>query len=113
MKIVPYNYLDDLEKEEAVGIESMSITYIQPADTCSDRDEEQVLKIELQSGVSYDKETFEQGKEGFYFDISLPEGGHWSVDSGEQLTALIDDFKQRIYLNQLDKHDIQESNQSS
>lgn len=33
MKIVPYNYLDDLEKEEAVGIESMSITYIQPADT--------------------------------------------------------------------------------
>ena len=97
MKIVPYNYLDDLEKEEAVGIESMSITYIQPADTCSDRDEEQVLKIELQSGVSYDKETFEQGKEGFYFDISLPEGGHWSVDSGEQLAALIDDFKERVY----------------
>jgi len=97
MKIVPYNYLDDLEKEEAVGIESMSITYIQPADTCSDRDEEQVLKIELQSGVSYDKETFEQGKEGFYFDISLPEGGHWSVDSGEQLAALIDDFKERLY----------------
>ena len=97
MKIVPYNYLDDLEREEAVGIESMSITYIQPADTCSDRDEEQVLKIELQSGVSYDKETFEQGKEGFYFDISLPEGGHWSVDSGEQLAALIDDFKERLY----------------
>ena len=97
MKIVPYNYLDDLEKEEAVGIESMSITYIQPADTCSDRDGEQVLKIELQSGVSYDKETFEQGKEGFYFDISLPEGGHWSVDSGEQLAALIDDFKERLY----------------
>ena len=97
MKIVPYNYLDDLEREEAVGIESMSITYIQPADTCSDRDEEQVLKIELQSGVSYDKEMFEQGKEGFYFDISLPEGGHWSVDSGEQLAALIDDFKERVY----------------
>lgn len=97
MKIVPYNYLDDLEKEEAVGIESMSITYIQPADTCSDRDEEQVLKIELQSGVSYDKETFEQGKEGFYFDVSLPEGGHWPVDSGDQLAALIDDFKERLY----------------
>lgn len=97
MKIVPYNYLDDLEKEEAVGIESMSITYIQPADTCSDRDEEQVLKIELRSGVSYDKEMFDQGKEGFYFDVSLPEGGHWSVDSGEQLAALIDDFKERVY----------------
>ena len=113
MKIVPYNYIDDLEKDEAVGIESMSITYIQPADTCSDRDDVQSLKIELQYGASYDREQFEQGKEGFYFDISLPEGGHWSVDSGEQLAAMIDDFKQRIYLNQLDKHDIQESNQSS
>lgn len=47
MKIVPYNYLDDLEKEEAVGIESMSITYIQPADTCSDRDDVQTLKITI------------------------------------------------------------------
>lgn len=108
MKIVPYNYLDDLEKEEAVGIESMSITYIQPADTCSSRDDVQTLKITIQSGCSYDKEEFDQGKEGYYFDIEIPEG-HWSVDSGKQLAALIDDFKQRIYLNQPDKHDIQES----
>ena len=104
MKIVPYNYIDDLEKEEAVGIESMSITYIQPADTCSDRDDVQTLKIELQSGASYDREEFEQGKEGFYFDISLPEGGHWSVDSGEQLAALIDDFKERLYKKTLIKN---------
>lgn len=112
MKIVPYHYIEDLENEEAVGIESISVTYIQPADTCSDRDDVQTLKITAQTGCAYDKELFDQGKEGYYFDIEIPEG-HWSVDSGEQLTALIDDFKQRIYLNQLDKHDIQESDQST
>jgi len=102
MKIVPYHYIEDLEREEAVGIESISVTYIQPADTCSDRDDVQTLKITAQTGCAYDKETFDQGNEGYYFNIEIPEG-HWSVDSSEQLAALIDDFKQRIYLNQLDK----------
>lgn len=44
-KVTPVNYTEDIEKiskEEkvnAVGIEKMSITYTQPADTCSDSDE--------------------------------------------------------------------------
>jgi len=29
-KIVPYNYIDHLEEDDAVGIDEMSITYIQP-----------------------------------------------------------------------------------
>jgi hypothetical protein len=34
---------------------------------------------------------------GFYFDITIPEGEHWSVDNGDSLKALIEDFKSRLY----------------
>ena len=36
-------------------------------------------------------------KEGCYFDITIPEGRHWSVSDGSYLKALIDDFKKRLY----------------
>ena len=100
-KVTPVNYTEDLEKinrEEnvlAVGIEKMSITYIQPADTCSDSDEIQSITITTQCGDCCGTEEAER-KEGCYFDISIPEG-HWSVDDGDSLKALIEDFKKRLY----------------
>lgn len=101
-KVSPVNYIEDLEKimsEEkcnAVGIDSMSITYTQPADTCSSSDEIQTITITTQYGDACGIEEAEK-KEGFYFDITIPEGQHWSVDDGESLKALIDDFKKRLY----------------
>ena len=100
-KVTPVNYTEDLEKisrEEnvlAVGIEKMSITYIQPADTCSDSDEIQNITITTQCGDCCGIEEAEK-KEGCYFNISIPEG-HWSVDNGDSLKALIEDFKKRLY----------------
>ena len=102
VKITPVNYIDDLEKImqeegcEAVGIDQISITYIQPADTCSSSDEVQTITITTQCGESCSIE--EAGKEeGCYFDITIPEGQHWSVGNGDSLKALIDDFKKRLY----------------
>lgn len=102
-KITPVNYIDDLERmmqEEkcgVVGIDSMSITYTQPADTCSSPDEIQCITITTQCGCGCGIKEVEN-QEGFYFNISIPEGQHWSVDDGDSLKALIDDFKKRLYL---------------
>lgn len=95
--VYPINYIEDLESLtkddlQAVGIEEMGITYVQPADTCSSSDEVQHLTITSQCGCAVGK-----CDKGFYFNISIPEGEHWSVDDGELLTALVNDFKQRLY----------------
>ena len=101
-KFTPVNYPDDLEKImqeeecEAVGIEQMSITYIQPVDTCSSSDEIQTITITTQYGDCCGIKEAEK-KEGCYFDITIPEGQHWSVGDGNSLKALIDDFKKRLY----------------
>lgn len=105
-KVTPVNHPDDLEKImqdekcNAVGIEEMSITYTQLTDTCSSVDEIQTITITAQC---IDECTIKKAEkqEGFYFDIILPKG-HWSVDDGDSLKALIDDFKKRLYqINEL------------
>lgn len=98
-RVIPCNYTDDLTKVMrdsscmAVGIERMSITYTQPADTCSHPDADQFLTITTQCDSSVGA-----GEEGYYFNISIPEGQHWSVDDGDSLKALVDDFKKRLYM---------------
>lgn len=96
MKVVPYNFSDDLGREDAVGIEEMSITYIQPADTCSSSDDVQMIKLTTQHACSFGKAEMDEGQGGFYFNVEIPEG-HWSIENGEQLAALVNDFKQRLY----------------
>ena len=102
-KVTPVNYIDDLEKImqdekcDAIGIDQMSITYTQPADTCSSSDEVQTITITTQCGASCGIEEAEK-QEGFYFDITIPQGQHWSVEDGDSLKALIEDFKKRLYM---------------
>lgn len=102
-KVLPVNYIDDLEKlmkEEkcmAVGIEEMTITYTQPPDTRSDSDDIQLLTIAARYADCCSIEDVKKG-DAHYFDITIPEGTHWSVESGEELKALIDDFKKRLYI---------------
>lgn len=101
-KVTPVNYIEDLEKImmdekcNAVGIDKISITYIQPADTCCSSDEIQTITITTQCGDCCGIEDVEK-KQGCYFDITIPEGQHWSVGSGDSLKALIEDFKKRLY----------------
>lgn len=103
-KVIPINYTDELERASMedkdsnyVGIEEMSITYIQPADTNSSSDEVQLLTITSRTAASADFNSMGK-KEGYYFDVSIPDGGHWSVEEGEELKALVDDFKSRMYI---------------
>lgn len=100
-KIIPINYPDDLEKvmmdekiDSVVGIEEMSITYIQPADTNSSSDDVQLLKVTTRTATC----TTLDDSDAFYFDLEIPEGSHWSIDSGDQIKAIIDDFTKRLKL---------------
>ena len=101
-EVVPYNYgLDDEMRENPkvnlVGIDEMSITYVQEPDTNSVSDEYQYLTVTSRQACAISKEEAEK-KEGFYFDIIIPEGCHWSVNDGDDINTVIDDFKKRIYM---------------
>lgn len=103
IKIVPYNYgLDEaMEKDKEnvyIGIEEISVTYTQESDTCSSSDDVQTITITTKSAYAPSKEDADK-REGFYYDITIPEGQHWSVSNGEELKALIEDFEKRIYLD--------------
>lgn len=105
-RILPINYPDELDNLNTsgngamhIGIERMSITYIQPADTCSSSDEDQMLTISTQYCESVTTDSIEKQKR-YYFDISIPADNHWSVSNGEELKALIDDFRSRLYMKQ-------------
>ena len=69
-----------------IGINEVSVTYVQAPDTNSD--EYQYLKISTSSVVGTDYP--------FYYDLSLPEEGHWSIDSIEDLKLLLEDFEKRV-----------------
>ena len=100
LKVYPANYIEQLEEKMkdgtmAVGIEEMSITYVQPADTnSSDGDQFLTIKTACACSVPIDADI---ENEGYYYDIFIPEGQHWSINSGEELKALVDDFEQRLY----------------
>lgn len=101
-EIVSYNYgLEDEmiknPKVNLVGIDEMSITYMQEPDTNSESDEYQYLTVTSRQACAISKEDAEK-EEGFYFDITIPEGQHWSVENGDDIKAVIDDFKKRIYM---------------
>ena len=85
-------------KEPNVGIEEMSITYIQPADTNDDRVHYQRIKISTVSvpGCEEDEEEppYYFNFEILPFDDETP--GHWSVEHGEELLTLFNDFFERL-----------------
>lgn len=103
-KIVPISFDEDLDQLSRdnngvpfVGIEEMSVMYMQPADTNSASDEVQHLTITSRTACAVSIEDAIK-RDGFYFDVTIPEGEHWSVDDGEGLAALVEDFKKRLYM---------------
>lgn len=102
IKVVPYNYglEEEMKKNPSVnlvGIEEISITYMQEPDTNSSSDEYQHITITTRTACGITKEEADR-EEGFYFDVTIPEGEHWSVSDGDELKTLIDDFINRIYI---------------
>ncbi len=102
MKIVPINYPDDLMNmiresehgENYVGIEKMSITYIQPDDMMSDETQEITLTTEYQCSVGIDDAL---KKDNIYVNIKTGDSGHWSINDGDEFKTLIDDFLSRFW----------------
>ena len=86
--------------DEEIGIEKMSVTYVQNADTNDDTDHYQYLTLETQSVPCGDTGELE-----YYVNISIPNfddetPGHWSIDLNENLNAVLQDFKERLaYVN--------------
>ncbi|MGM9685213.1 MAG: hypothetical protein ACI3YI_03175 [Bacteroidaceae bacterium] len=99
MNIAPITYGNLFDRGEIVGIEKMSITYTQSADTNSDSDEEQYLTIETEIA---DAPTLDSAikEQSFYFNVKTDK---WSINNASDLAMLIDDFKMRIY-NQKEKY---------
>lgn len=93
MNIAPITYGNLFERGEIVGIEKMSITYIQSADTNSDPDDEQYLTIETETSCA---PTLNEAvnEQSFYFNVKTDK---WSINNADDLAMLIDDFKMRIY----------------
>lgn len=77
--------LDELY-ENTFSLDSISCVYTQEPD-CEEGEMGpiQVLKLEtISNGVSS------------FIRLSLPDGGHWSIDGKEDLDALFEDFKSRF-----------------
>ena len=87
LTVVPDAFIEDGEVNK-VGIEKMTITYVQPADTDSDRDEEQFLEIEAMSVPCCD-----EGVLPYYYRIKTD---RWSVDEPGQIGELVEDFIRRL-----------------
>jgi len=96
MSIIPANFGKTWEEGKYVGIDSMSVTYTQAADTNSSSDDVQLLTIKTQTAEAPALDTVEN-QQGYYFDVSIQ--GHWSVEDGSEIAELVDDFKKRLYAN--------------
>lgn len=89
-KIVPTPYPEGMQ----VGIEELSVTYIQNPDTNDNSEHYQRLTISTQCGLGNEDLPY-------YINISIPnfddgEPGHWSLDLSEDVTPLLQDFKERL-----------------
>ena len=93
--IVPATFGKLFDRGDIIGIESISITYTQAADTNSSSDEIQTLTIETQTACS---PTLEDAlnEQSYYFNIKT---NKWSISNSDELSVLLDDFKKRLYNN--------------
>ena len=82
--------------EGNIGVDEMSVTYVQDPDTNDDQTHYQLMKITTVSVPGcHDDEL------SYYFNIEIPpfddgEPGHFSVDSKDELEAIFNDFLERL-----------------
>lgn len=77
--------IDFQNKYEGTEVEKVIVQYTQPGDCCEDDDNWQTIQLETENnGVSP------------FIRISLPEGGHWSIDGISDFKRILDDFSQKV-----------------
>jgi hypothetical protein len=88
-KIIPNSLPPEFKDDtEFIGIDNMQITYTQPADTNSNKDEVQFLTISTSDTIGTDDEDM-----NYFFRIKTD---RWSIDGEKDLEMLIKDFKKRL-----------------
>ena len=95
-EIVPYALPKSDGKVCEIGIEKMSVTYIQEDDTNhrSEDGEDQRITIETEDAIC--DRTDALNKHSYYLTIKTD---RWAIEGVEDLTMLIKDFEERLYHN--------------
>lgn len=106
-EIIPYAFPENDGKTCEIGIEKMSVTYVQENDTYVRTEENptQTITIETED-VICDRESA-LNKQSYYLTIKTD---RWAIDNVEELKILIQDFNERLYHN-IDK--LKENNNHS
>lgn len=96
VEIVPYALPKSDGKVCEIGIEKMSVTYIQEDDTNhrSEDGEDQRITIETEDAIC--DRTDALNKHSYYLTIKTD---RWAIEGVEDLTMLIKDFEERLYHN--------------
>jgi len=96
VEIVPYALPKSDGKVCEIGIEKMSVTYIQEDDTNhrSEDGEDQRITIETEDAIC--DRTDALNKQSYYLTIKTD---RWAIEGPEDLTILIKDFEERLYHN--------------
>ena len=100
VEIVPYALPKSDGKVCEIGIEKMSVTYIQEDDTNhrSEDGEDQRITIETEDAIC--DRTDALNKNSYYLTIKTD---RWAIEGVEDLTMLIKDFEERLYHTMLIK----------
>lgn len=96
VEIVPYALPKSDGKVCEIGIEKMSVTYIQEDDANhrSEDGEDQRITIETEDAIC--DRTDALNKHSYYLTIKTD---RWAIEGVEDLTMLIKDFEERLYHN--------------
>lgn len=96
IEIVPYALPKSDGKVCEIGIEKMSVTYIQEDDANhrSEDGEDQRITIETEDAIC--DRTDALNKHSYYLTIKTD---RWAIEGVEDLTMLIKDFEERLYHN--------------
>ena len=89
IKVIPYPYTEF--GTNIVGIQKMSITYIQPEDSNSYNSEnplDQTLTISTED-VPVSDQDIKEKNDGFYFNIETKK---WSVNNADEIKDLVEDY---------------------
>ena len=94
-EVVPYAFPENNREVCEIGIEKMSVTYIQPDDTNhGGSDDVQTITIETEDAIVNREDAL--NKQSYYFTIKTD---RWAVADADELSLLLKDFEDRLYHN--------------
>lgn len=92
-EIVPYAYPRNGKDLCEIGIEKMSITYVQPDDTNHGGEfDTQTLTIETEDAICNREEA--EDEKSYYLVLKTD---RWAIDSVDDIRMLVDDFTGKLY----------------